>query len=97
MVRGLTGGLSYEHSVRGVRGSGSNIVRGHWADGEEATALDESPAMPTGLVATTTIGFRGILLEWNVVGDAADYEVETSSGRGGSTTTVTMAAVEVTT
>ena len=67
-----------------------------WADGEEATALDESPAVPTGLMATTTIGGRGISHTWQVVADAVDYETETSSNRGGATTTVTIAAVEVT-
>ena len=96
VIRGLTGGLSYEHSVRGVRGSGSNIVRGHWADGEEATALDESPAMPIGLYGADIRGGRGIQLTWQPVADAADYEVESSSSSGSAITTVTMAAAEIT-
>ena len=96
VVHGLTGGLSYEHNVRAVRGTGSHIVKGHWADGEDATALDESPSTPMGLQGGMIRGGRGIVLEWNPVADAVDYEVERSFDGGVSTTTVTLARDEAT-
>ena len=96
VVRGLTPGFNYEHSVRAVRAVGSDTFEGPWADGEAANAHDERPAVPTGLKGLTMIGGRGISLSWQVAMGARDYEVETSYAGGIATTIAPGLAIDYT-
>ena len=89
VVRGLTPSFTYTHSVRAVRGVGSDKVVGDWAVGQDAAAHDESPETPTVFVVAQTIGGRGISLSWNAAMGAADYEAEASSAGGSSQDIVT--------
>ena len=84
VVRGLTPSFTYTHSVRAVRGVGSDKVVGDWAVGQDAAAHDESPETPTVFVVAQTIGGRGISLSWKAAMGAADYEAEASSTGGTS-------------
>ena len=96
VVRGLTPGFNYQHSVRAVRVVGSDNFEGPWADGKAANAHDERPAVPTGLKGLAMIGGRGISLSWQVAMGARDYEVEISYAWGITTTTVSSVRVDVT-
>ena len=89
VVRGLTPGITYTHSVRAVRGVGSDRVEGPWAVGQDTTAHDESPETPTAFVVAQMIGGRGITLGWAAAMGAADYEAEASSTGGTSQSIVT--------
>ena len=89
VVRGLTPSFTYTHSVRAVRGVGSDKVVGDWAVGQDTTAKDETPDTPTGFVVAQQIGGRGISLSWNAATGAADYEAEASSTGGTSPDIVT--------
>ena len=94
VVYGLTGGITYEHSVRGVHGAGSGRVGGPWADGEQATAHDDSPDVPANVEGARIRGGRGITLSWDPANRAQTYEVEVSFGARVSTTTTSIESVD---
>ena len=70
VVRGLTPGLSYEHSVRAVRVVGSDTYPGPWADGTTAIAHSETPA-PVRIFDMT--GYKGFVISWKEVPGASSY------------------------
>ena len=73
VVRGLEGGETYRHRVRGIRGTGANKVEGDWSDEVDTTLT--LPAKVTGLNGAPGMNSRAVDLSWNADNDAADYQV----------------------
>ena len=79
VVSNLDPDETYVYQVRGTNVHGE----GDWSDDSAEIAVhDERPATPTGLVAKDIVGGRGIILEWNPVAGADEYEVERSFSGG---------------
>ena len=94
VVRGLTGGITYRHSVRGVRGTGENRVVGPWSDDVETTALDQTPK---NLRGRNMIGGRGIFLRWDPADGAPQgYVVRTSPSAPTQQISISGESAEVT-
>ena len=73
VVRGLEGGETYKHRVRGVRGTGSSRVEGPWSDELDTTLT--LPAKVTGLTGMPGTNSREIKLEWDADKDAKGYQL----------------------
>ena len=73
VVRGLEGGESYRHRVRGIRGTGANKVEGAWSDEVDTTLT--LPAKVTGLTGAPSMNSRAVDLSWNAANDAPEYQV----------------------
>ncbi len=73
VVKGLTGGETYKHRVRGIKGTGSARVEGEWSDEAETTLT--LPGKVTGLTGAPGTDSREIDLNWNADNDATGYQV----------------------
>ena len=73
VVKGLTGGETYRHGVRGIRGTGSNRVGGPWSDDVDTTLA--LPEKVTGLSGMPGQKHGEIKLSWNSAAEATGYQV----------------------
>ncbi len=76
VVRGLEGGETYRHRVRGVRGTGSGRVEGEWSDHVDTTLT--LPAKVQGLSGAPGTNHGEINLSWNAAAGASGYQVRQS-------------------
>lgn len=76
IVSGLTGGETYRHRVRGIRGTGSARVEGEWSDEVETTLA--LPEKVTGLTGMAGTNHGEIDLQWDEDDDATGYQVRQS-------------------
>ena len=74
VVRGLEGGETYRHRVRGTRGTGANKVEGAWSDELETTLT--LPDKVTGLNGAPGTNHGEIDLVWNDAVGANGYQVQ---------------------
>ena len=73
VVRGLEGGETYRHRVRGVRGAGSSRVEGPWSDELDTTVT--LPAKVQGLTGAPGANHGEIDLDWDDAVGATGYQV----------------------
>ena len=73
VVRGLVGGETYRHRVRGVRGTGSSRVEGPWSDELDTTLT--LPAKVTGLTGMPGTNHGEIDLSWAATNDVKEYQL----------------------
>ena len=76
VVRGLVGGETYRHRVRGIRGTGSSRVEGLWSVELETTLT--LPDKVTGLTGMPGTNHGEINLGWDMADGASGYQVRQS-------------------